>query len=390
MRLAVATSFPVHPPRSGGQQRIHGLYSALARRGVQTEIVALVDRMARGGRHEIAPGVHELRVPKAAEHDAIEFTTMQRAGVPVTDLVLAEHHALTPAYGEALADAASGAAAVIASHPYAHPAIRAAAAGPVIYEAHNVEYDLKRQMYLDPELAEVVRRVEADACREASSVLVCSEQDGARLAELYGSDPAHHALVPNGVDAQAHRFVGGDERRARQARLGMGFTALFLGSWHEPNVVAAREIVAAAAQLPEVRFVIVGSVGTALEGQVLPDNVDVCGLVDREFVRAVLGTASVALNPMRSGSGTNLKMLDYALAGVPVVSTRVGARGLGMEPAAHYVEAGDDLAAAVEAVRGEDRAATEARCRAAEGVVREAFTWDVIAGRFLEVLKVAA
>lgn len=389
MKLAVATSFPVDPPRSGGQQRIHGLYSALARLGVEAEIVALVDRMARGGVREVAPGVREVRVPKTAEHDSREFTVMQQAGVPVTDLVLAEHHELTPAYGQALAAAAEGAAAVVASHPYAHPAARAAGLGPLIYEAHNVEFDLKAEMYLDPALAEVVRRVEAGACREAMSVLVCAEQDGTRLSELYGSDPAHHVLVPNGVDPLALDYVDGAERRARQARLAMAFTAVFLGSWHEPNVLAVRDITAAAAQLPDVRFVIVGSVGVALQGEELPENVDLCGVVDAGFVRAVLGTASVALNPMRSGSGTNLKMLDYALAGVPVISTRVGARGLGMQPGDHYVD-GESLPAAIEAVRAEDPAATEARCRRAESVVRASFTWDVIAGRFLESLTVAA
>jgi len=38
---------------------------------------------------------------------------------------------------------------------------------------------------------------------------------------------------------------------------------------------------------------------------------------------------------MFSGSGTNIKMLDYLSAGIPVVSTPVGARGIDIESRTH-------------------------------------------------------
>ena len=54
----------------------------------------------------------------------------------------------------------------------------------------------------------------------------------------------------------------------------------------------------------------------------------------------VLSTASAvaAVVPLRSGSGTRLKILEAMAAGVPVVSTRLGAEGIdadrGCPPAA--------------------------------------------------------
>ncbi len=47
------------------------------------------------------------------------------------------------------------------------------------------------------------------------------------------------------------------------------------------------------------------------------------------------GAASVAVNPMVSGSGTNLKIVEYLAAGVPVVSTPFGMRGLDLRPDEH-------------------------------------------------------
>jgi len=47
---------------------------------------------------------------------------------------------------------------------------------------------------------------------------------------------------------------------------------------------------------------------------------------------ACLASAKVAIAPIRSGSGTRLKIVEAWAAGVPVVSTTVGAEGL---PARH-------------------------------------------------------
>ena len=44
-----------------------------------------------------------------------------------------------------------------------------------------------------------------------------------------------------------------------------------------------------------------------------------------------LRTCTVAPNPLFSGAGTNLKMLDYMAAGAPIVASPVGARGLDLE-----------------------------------------------------------
>lgn len=47
-------------------------------------------------------------------------------------------------------------------------------------------------------------------------------------------------------------------------------------------------------------------------------------------IRPFLAQATVAINPAVSGSGVNIKLVDYLQAGVPVVSTTLGAQGLGL------------------------------------------------------------
>ena len=60
-------------------------------------------------------------------------------------------------------------------------------------------------------------------------------------------------------------------------------------------------------------------------------NVILLGQISDEEKLKLYRSVDMALNPMQSGSGTNIKMLDYMAAGLPVISTPVGARGLELE-----------------------------------------------------------
>jgi glycosyltransferase involved in cell wall biosynthesis len=104
--------------------------------------------------------------------------------------------------------------------------------------------------------------------------------------------------------------------------------AIFIGSLYPPNVEAARFInTTLASQLAEVTFVLCGGVGEALaQGQIAP-NVRVTTTIPEAQKRQFLEAADIAVNPMFSGSGTNIKMFEFMAAGLPVVTTAVGARG---------------------------------------------------------------
>lgn len=385
-RLLVATSFGVTPARGGGQARVLGLYSALASRGIDVDVVALVERGERAETRVLAPRLREIRVPRTAAHAHADWELQVATQVPMSDTGLALHHELTPAYGEALRQVAAGAGAAVASHPFAYPALVASTDVPLIYEAHNVELDLKAEMYGGAtELADAVRAVEGDCARAAEHVIVCAPRDAARLEALYGIDGAAAVLVPNGADPARVPFTPHAERARRRAALAVDARlALFIGSWHEPNLVALRDLLRLAPAVEDVRFVVVGSAGLAFAGEPMPVNVDLCGMADDGFLRGVLSLADVALNPMTQGSGSNLKMLDYALAGLPVVSTAFGARGLDLVPGLHYVEAEvDELPGALARLGAEDPAVTAARTEAFRAHVQARFSWDAIADGWL-------
>ena len=107
-------------------------------------------------------------------------------------------------------------------------------------------------------------------------------------------------------------------------------TVSFIGSWYGPNLEAVRKIINFSKEMPEVNFLINGSACLAFHNEAVPTNIGLMGIVDDETKDIVLGIGDIAINLMEFGSDTNLKMPDYCLAGIPVISTTHGARRLGL------------------------------------------------------------
>jgi glycosyltransferase involved in cell wall biosynthesis len=110
------------------------------------------------------------------------------------------------------------------------------------------------------------------------------------------------------------------------------FTLLFLGSFrHLPNQEALtwflREIFPKVrAEEPRARVAVIGSDPPPRHSLPEAEAIDLIGFV--EDVREPLKRYSLFVCPILSGSGVRVKLLEAFAAGIPVVSTRLGAEGL--------------------------------------------------------------
>ena len=163
----------------------------------------------------------------------------------------------------------------------------------------------------------------------------------------------------------------------------------FFGSWHPPNLAAARVILWLAPQLPHVEFVLGGTHGDAFPVDEVPANVVFTGQVIERVKRTLLGAADVALNPVLQGSGTNLKVIEYLAAGVPVVSTAFGIRGLEAGNGRHLLVAEPhEMVDAIGRVLS-DREGAEARARAGRALAVERYDWLALGARLAHVAQEA-
>jgi glycosyltransferase involved in cell wall biosynthesis len=133
-----------------------------------------------------------------------------------------------------------------------------------------------------------------------------------------------------------------------------------------------------------------GSIGDAFYDRVVPPNVVFTGVITDASRRSLLRSAHVALNPMRLGSGTNLKLVEYLANQIPTVSTPFGARGLDVVDGTHLrLAEAEGFADAIDAVLADPDAA-DRMARAGRALVANDLAWPVLADRFTAVVATAA
>jgi O-antigen biosynthesis protein len=228
-------------------------------------------------------------------------------------------------------------------------------------------------------------RYELKLLPSVDRIQVCSAENGQYLASFLPGlkgriDPDFRA----GIDTSRYpcRFEGRSPG-----------TMLFLGSFrHLPNREAlnwfVRDVLPRIlAQMPEARLVVVGS--DPPPRHALPNQghaVELRGFV--EDVREPLAECAVFVCPILSGSGMRVKLLEAFAAGVPVVSTYIGAEGLA-EVDGEYCALADDPQGfadrAVSLLR--DREAASAMAARARDVVVRTRDMRVITTRLVEAFR---
>ena len=335
-KMLVLNPFPVFPPVSGGQSRVFYLYKYLAK---YCEVVLLCFADKRSIK-EISPNLKQITIPKSPLHIRKELQFFRKSGI-CTCAVMPLFSHLSPEFACILQKQAKDAAVIILSHPYLFDEVeKLRNPPPLIYDAHNVEFKLQQQVLpaAGKDLLTEVYRVESSTRTKSRLIVPCSQQDANTLASLYNIFPGNFFVVPNGADINAISFISRKDCAInRNIHHIVTPQVLFVGGHHQPNIAAAEEIITIAQQLPSIHFLLLGGHCQAVKQQQLPNNVTLYGIVDEQQKKHIFSIADLALNPVCSGSGTNIKMFDYMAAGIPIITTSFGARGIGGIDGKHYI-----------------------------------------------------
>jgi glycosyltransferase involved in cell wall biosynthesis len=360
VRIAVVSSVMPHPADSGTRIRVARIVRALRPRHEVT-LLSLEAGDARGAAATLGVpvAVHRARARRGLAPVAVAPETTAALWRAVRDWRADAVH-LQGTFGAAavaLQRGSAGLPAVLDDACVYHVSYRRAAA--VAPTALGQARGLVRSWRL--------RRFETALARRAAAVVSVSEEEAALVRRMA---PATAVVVaPNGVDPDS------------VTPSPPGDAALFVGLLsYAPNRDAmtwfAREVLprlgAAGPEVlvagrdpgPELTALAAGAPRLSLLGFV-PD------------LAPLYARAGVFVNPMRGGGGTRLKMLEAMAAGKAVVSTTIGAEGLGLTPGRDVVVA-DGAAAFAAAVRAllADPAEAARLGRAARAVVESRFRWE--------------
>lgn len=228
-----------------------------------------------------------------------------------------------------------------------------------------------------------LRRLEREAALRTRYHVVCGEQDADILEQRY--EGLDFAVVPSGIDP--HYFRPSDPPIPRRLE-----RLLFVGTLsYGPNVDALRHFVRGPLQEirrlhPNVQLLVVGGSPTPEILRLHGNGIKVIGgVVD---VRPYLEGCSMLVVPLRIGGGTRLKIVEALAMGCPVVSTSVGAEGLGLKHREHLHLCDDDpsTVASISEILSNPEHAKELAAKG-NAYVLEHFNWDVLADRLLDYWK---
>ncbi len=201
---------------------------------------------------------------------------------------------------------------------------------PVVFDEHNVWWELEAyNMRLAPTIRRLpfkdlfikwflgrAKRYEMAALKRSSRIIACSEADARVFVRECPFLKDRISCIPNCLDVGRYTYSPGDDD-----------VVLFVGALnYYPNIDALNIICRELAPRVKAEFHIMGEGEPRMK---LPPNVKLLGHADD--ARKYLPRAKVCIAPLRYGSGSRLKILEYMATGKAVVSTTKGAEGLSVE-----------------------------------------------------------
>lgn len=264
----------------------------------------------------------------------------------------------------------------------------------LVYSSHNVESELYSHLKSNWMFKRIHRRIsnlEEYALSAADLTVAMSKRDKLIHEKKYGKQNSIYVAPAAGY---RHNTAEPGTQVTANTELpfspeGTSLVACFVGNDHYPNVEAVREILNIAnlkTQSQEsVEFLVIGDVCNRFKENKTPENVHLLGFV--ESLQTYYSVSDVALNPVQSGSGVNIKMLEYFQNGLATISTPFGARGIEAKPGIHYIESETEYFSDALSRLSKDPERANNIASNAKGIIRNKLNWTDVSQALFNRLR---
>jgi glycosyltransferase involved in cell wall biosynthesis len=265
----------------------------------------------------------------------------------------------------------------------------------VAVNAHNVETELKKRFTANhaswlgrswcQQEAANVEAMERRMVSDAWLVTCCSNEDRHRFNKFQSPSKktnVHLQVAPNGVDTAHFRNLNETSGNDKQV-------VIFTGTaGYPPNDDAVSWLTKSIwptirNKHPETQLWLAGrNAAQHWQSSYVPSQ-GIHLFSDVTDMRPIMSQASIAIVPLRSGSGTRLKILEAFSMGLPVVSTSIGAEGLGVQDQSDILLANsaEQLANSVNCLLENESLRSKLAEAGRHRAVTE-FDWQIVCARF--------
>lgn len=362
-RCLIVTALPLddlQASRHGIYQRLRMLMTAMARTGLMLDVVCsqgervqatdptAMARVAEGLREHWGLQTRVLGLTRSVKDVRTPYIVQQLLGCVSQRWSPGMRAAVAGGQLEVLQRALDEKPVLVLAHRLRSMALLSACQGlpTAVFDMDDIEHVVhQRRMGLGQSTRErwlsraelpALARLERQAVRRAWKTLVCARDDAQLLADFCGVPTDRVTVVPNGLPLppQVTQDTPGSPSPNLSGHAAPAPILLMVGIYsYEPNGEGARHFIEHTWPLvrqarPDAEAWFAGASPEAIgESSRMPEGVKLLGFVDD--IEAVYAQAGVVICPILTGGGTRVKLIEAALRGKPIVSTTLGAEGLG-------------------------------------------------------------
>jgi glycosyltransferase involved in cell wall biosynthesis len=270
--------------------------------------------------------------------------------------------------------------------------------GIAILDSPNVEtlrlYREYKYGHKSWELVRGINVVEKFLCRRFDQILTTSYFDKSTFGKIHGVSPDRISIIENGVDIRQFKP---NKREGQTVRSELGIDEktpiiIFLGNYdYPPNSDAAYFILKkiypeVVKRIRNAIFMFTGSHIPLWLKKEESENVMLTGWVKN--IAAYINAATVCIAPIRFGSGTRIKILEYMACGKPVISTKIGVEGLEVTNTEHLILEDDPNKFASYIVNlTENETLTKELGERARDLVERRYAWKKVVKKLVSLYK---
>jgi len=189
---------------------------------------------------------------------------------------------------------------------------------------HDIEASLLEGLKYGKKEVNSRKILSLSACTLADKIICMTPLDYDELIHKIGANIKKLTLIPNPIDLKEFPYFGPNLKTNNVVFLGNMFY------WPNQNAVKfiAKKIYPKInKQIKGVKFILIGMVPENIKKALSKSNFIFTGSINGTALNQILKEATIALCPVTEGSGMKVKLLNYCAAGLPIITTEIGASG---------------------------------------------------------------
>lgn len=267
------------------------------------------------------------------------------------------------------------------------------ASSPIVFIDHNCEFGvLKRAADLSDNTLQKIRlsmswkkfaRWEADIIRRLDCTIMPTQEDKQRMLD-FAPDLANIVVIPNAADTEYFD----PKKWSPDSHLLVYNGALTYKANLDAVLYYSREIYPILVKkYPNIILKVTGRYDNVDVSELLAcPGIDLTGYIND--IRDILYRSAICIVPLRHGGGMRLKIPEAMAAGVPVVTSTMGAEGLEYSAGEHLLlaDSPQEFADAIDNLLA-DRKLTEVIRANGRKLIEEKYSWNIVSKRFISVVE---